>query len=97
MPVVLNDAARRIAIDRYFTSEEKDVIEALGYSMAYENMCTRVAEAVSLAESTPRLQTEFRATFKHVLLEQYLIPGGRFWANAGTHNQQFPNCFGSMG
>jgi ribonucleoside-diphosphate reductase alpha chain len=84
----LSDTAVRIATDRYFTEEEKRLLP----DIAFVHACDRIAKAVSLAEKE-ELQNQWRQEFYKVIVNKKLVPAGRFWANAGQTNQQFPNCF----
>lgn len=85
----LTDTAIRIATDRYFTEKEKEQSPEIAFKQA----ATRIASAVSLAERTDNLQNKWAKRFYDLIVAQKLVPAGRFWANSGMPNQQFPNCF----
>jgi len=89
----LTDTSKRIAYDRYFTAEERNIADTQSLEEAYHAMCLRVSNNVAHAESTPEDRKKYWGKFFDVLYTQDLIPAGRFWANAGDENQQFPNCF----
>lgn len=85
----LSETAIRIATDRYFTESEK----LLEPDHAFKSTCLRIARAVSLSEKSEELRAYWEREFFNVIIDQKLIPAGRFWANAEQINQQFPNCF----
>lgn len=83
----LVEPGHTVAVDRYFLKN------TLGESLeTYEDLCRRVAKAVAQGEPKES-QEKWEALYFQRLFEQTMVCGGRFFANAGTHNQQFPNCF----
>ena len=89
----LNDTSKRIAEDRYFNPSEKEVLKNESLEAAYLQMCRRVASNVAAGENTVEDKKKYWGIFTELLYAQDMIPAGRFWANAGHVNQQFPNCF----
>lgn len=92
MSTHLNSEALRIAKDRYFIEKEKRILETDGPDSAFREMCYRVSAAIAAAEIS-ELRETWKSIFFDYLYSQKFVPGGRFWANAGTSNQQYPNCF----
>lgn len=90
---VLNEQATIIATDRYFNDKEKQILEKNGINAAWSAMCARVGKAVAKAESSNKDKEYWQSVFTEHIENKKLVPGGRFWANAGLPNQQFPNCF----
>ena len=89
----LTDTSLRIANDRYFNDSERAKVDKVSLEDAYGAMCIRIANSVAAAEKTSEERNKYWHIFFELLFVQDLIPAGRFWANAGDENQQFPNCF----
>jgi len=68
--------------DRYAFTEEE----------TWEEACKRVGNFVAKAESPDKI-TKYGEKFTEALLNNYFVPGGRIWSNAGRVNPQLLNCF----
>jgi len=60
-----------------------------GESETWEEQCRRVAKYVAQDEEEDR----WEEVFYYLLVNGYVSPGGRIWANAASENHMVENCF----
>ena len=90
----LNDEGIRILKDRFLTPEEKKELDKNNdIDKVYWKVVGRIVSFVNNAEkgsTDDRLL--WARKFTDIIGNQEFVPGGRFWANAGTSDPQLFNC-----
>lgn len=86
--IKLAEQGNLVATDRYFLKDEK----GKQVEFYYDEMCDRVSTSISRGEPE-NLRIVWKEKYKYDLINQYFLAAGRIWTNAGTGNEQFPNCF----
>lgn len=88
MPFEWSENARIVLAKRYLLrNDDNEIVETV------DQMWRRVANAVSLAETTPAKQREQSNRFYNVMSEGYFIPNSPTMMNAGTGRGSLSACF----